>query len=356
MLGKRTDDFVFVDNFPNSTLSLTPTSSESLSDSSNENAPDIHQNNNSGFNLQAKNPNLLQQKKKRIIIYKDANLNESSEDESDDNDGRTKRHRRRGFKHQTNESYEATPGPKMFWTKDEDDLLISKVKEFGHRWSYISQFFPTRKPTNIMTHYKSIIVQNLSNEDRIKLEEDGDAIRKPIKQPWTEDEEKLLAEKVQELGCNWVKIKTFFPNRTASSISLHWSQKKKKQETISQPKERDSKPITWSKEEDELLLKLLKEHGVKWNELLPFFPNRSINGISQHWSSKLRPNVSVEELNEIMKHTNPCFNIEWNDANDQLLATKFKEIGPKWDELINFFPGVDARFLKDRWVKCSRFL
>ena len=39
------------------------------------------------------------------------------------------------------------------WTKEEDDLLIEKYKEFGSKWLQIQQYFPDRTDTNLKNRW-----------------------------------------------------------------------------------------------------------------------------------------------------------------------------------------------------------
>ena len=40
------------------------------------------------------------------------------------------------------------------WTKDDEQLLISKVEEFGHKWAKITTFFRGRSDINVKNHWK----------------------------------------------------------------------------------------------------------------------------------------------------------------------------------------------------------
>ena len=353
MLGKRNDDFIFEfnkgDSMNSSFMSTTASSPEFINDPLN----DKNKKDNSFAFLTTPNepPETI---KKKIIIYKDDDSDEDSIP-SDDEDGNHLHRNRKNRKDQI-EDLDRSNAPKVFWSQEEDDLLIEKVKEVGHCWSYISKFFPNRKPTNIMTHYKNMVAHKLTKEELdLIAAKDLDSPYKQTKKAWTEEEERLLTEKVQEYGNNWVKIKQFFPNRTESSISLHYSQRKKKQ-GITTYKTDDSKPNSWTEQEDELLISLLKEHGVRWAAIVPHFPNRSVNGISQHWNSRLRSTLSIDDLNLIMGKTNPNFKIVWHDGDDQLLADKVREYNQNWDEIMKFFPDTDLKFLKDRWITHGRLL
>ena len=39
------------------------------------------------------------------------------------------------------------------WTKEEEELLMSKVKEFGTKWKLLSSFFPGRTDINVKSRY-----------------------------------------------------------------------------------------------------------------------------------------------------------------------------------------------------------
>lgn len=39
------------------------------------------------------------------------------------------------------------------WSKDEDALLLDKLKEYGHCWKRVAQFFPSRTDINIKSRY-----------------------------------------------------------------------------------------------------------------------------------------------------------------------------------------------------------
>lgn len=52
----------------------------------------------------------------------------------------------------------------------------------------------------------------------------------------------------------------------------------------------------WSKEEDELLVKLYKENGSKWSIIQSYFPKRSSNSIKNRWYYFLRKEYSNDEI------------------------------------------------------------
>lgn len=61
------------------------------------------------------------------------------------------------------------------WTKEEDDLLREKYKEFGPKWAQISTFFNSRSDVNIKNRWASITVKktslNLDSENISPIDE-----------------------------------------------------------------------------------------------------------------------------------------------------------------------------------------
>ena len=43
------------------------------------------------------------------------------------------------------------------WSKEEEELLVRKVNEYGRKWKFITQFFPGRTDINIKNRYNCLI-------------------------------------------------------------------------------------------------------------------------------------------------------------------------------------------------------
>lgn len=90
--------------------------------------------------------------------------------------------------------------------------------------------------------------------------------QKKKKNMFTKEEDKKLIEVVEEYGDNdWGFISSFFENRTRRQCCERW--KKYLCPTVN--------VSSWSKEEDELLIKKYNENGPKWTFISKSFKNRT---------------------------------------------------------------------------------
>ena len=91
--------------------------------------------------------------------------------------------------------------PKTNWTRDEDALLTSVVKEHGaKRWNYIAEFIPGRTGKQCRERWMSHIAPNVRNDQ------------------WTEEEVELLIRLQAEFGNKWSKISRYFIDRPPNVV------------------------------------------------------------------------------------------------------------------------------------------
>lgn len=95
----------------------------------------------------------------------------------------------------------------------------------------------------------------------------------------------------------------------------------------------------FTKEEDETLKKLVASVGKDWEEICECMPGRNVRQIRDRWNNYLSPDVN---------------NSPFTSADDELLVSKFKEIGPKWVQMKQFFKGRSDTALKNRWLILER--
>jgi transposase-like protein len=174
------------------------------------------------------------------------------------------------YKKELNPSKEPKQAP---WTEEEEQRLVEKVNELGRKWSQIATFFD-RTPRAIEGHWEKIMYtgKNMSTK------------------PWTEEEETRLVEKVAEFGTKWTHIAQFF-ERTPKALERHWSKKMQK-ENKQVPHE---SPQPWSEEEELKLKEKVNELGTNWQAISQYF-NRTPGGIKLQWyRMKRRDGVIPEE-------------------------------------------------------------
>ncbi|XP_009779987.1 transcription factor MYB58 [Nicotiana tabacum] len=103
---------------------------------------------------------------------------------------------------------------------------------------------------------------------------------------WTPDEDRKLAAYVSKYGCwNWRQLPKFAGlARCGKSCRLRWL-------NYLQP---NIKRGNYTKEEDEIIMKLHAEIGNKWSVIAAHLPGRSDNDIKNHWHTSLKKRSTRE--------------------------------------------------------------
>ena len=227
---------------------------------------------------------------------------------------------------------------------------------------------------------------------------------------WTAEEDEMLLEKWKEFGSNWIKIQSFFPDRTKAAVSLHWNahlrdimlkQNKITQEDIaikgsarfikksstgsrrrrvqSEESEEETSPVShiperslfkWTSEEEDLLFELWKTHGDDWSTISDSFPERRKSTIINHWNNSLRPRLieegklageliekkTEEQIEEeearqkvIVKGDYINLRKPWLPEQDELLFEKWREKPDDWEYIVSFFQPRTINAVEQRW-------
>jgi hypothetical protein len=99
-------------------------------------------------------------------------------------------------------------------------------------------------------------------------------------------------------------------------------------------------PRNFERREDELLLDLVKQYGTdSWPTIAAALGNRTARQCRSRYVSFLAPGVN----------NNP-----WTADEDDLLKSKYDELGSKWAVLRQFFPGRTDLNIKNRFSFLSR--
>jgi hypothetical protein len=95
--------------------------------------------------------------------------------------------------------------PRKLFTSEEDENLIKVVEQFGlNSWAMVAEQLPGRTSRQCKERYFTYLCPSVK------------------KSPWTEEEDRLLCDKVAELGQRWSDIAKFFDGRTANSVKNRW--------------------------------------------------------------------------------------------------------------------------------------
>ena len=96
--------------------------------------------------------------------------------------------------------------------RSEDDLRLQQlVTQYGDRnWRFISSLMGNRSPRQCRERWENYINPYLN------------------KAPWTEEEDRLLEEKIKEYGQKWRTIVSYFHGRSKNSLKNRWFNIQKK--------------------------------------------------------------------------------------------------------------------------------
>ena len=105
------------------------------------------------------------------------------------------------------------------------------------------------------------------------------------KNAWTAEEDAMLARIIAEQGHgHWTKVAAHLPGRMGRQCRERWFN-----HLAPEVKKGD-----WSKEEDQLIVAAVREHGTKWSLIQKQLPGRSDNSIKNRYYSAIRKAQRLE--------------------------------------------------------------
>lgn len=103
---------------------------------------------------------------------------------------------------------------------------------------------------------------------------------------------------------------------------------------------RIQKRSKFTQDEDARLISLVEKHGASaWHAISEKMPGRNPRQCKERWFSYLCPGIRTDPF---------------TPEEDLLILSKYKEIGPKWVRMTQFFSGRTDTNLKNRYILLQR--
>ncbi|CAD8065839.1 unnamed protein product [Paramecium primaurelia] len=179
------------------------------------------------------------------------------------------------------------------------------------------------------------MVPNDSQLEHYEMEDDklsAKATSKKIqnRKIWSQKEDKLLERAIHELGTNWKEVAKHLYNRNPSQCAQRW----KRIKPVSQ-RSRHS----WSAEEDQQLLELVKIHKRNWGMIASIMNWRTGKQIRERFINKLNPEIRAEP---------------WSKEEDLIVMEAYQKYGSRWTEISKLLKGRPENMIKNRFYSFIR--
>jgi len=143
---------------------------------------------------------------------------------------------------------------------------------------------------------------------------------------WTAEEDEYFTKiMVENPNLNWTEVAGSFPGKTAQQVAERW-------EKVLNPTLIKG---SWTREEDETIIKFVQENGTKnWTKLSSLLPGRIGKQCRERWRNHLDPEVNRDP---------------WTNEEDAILIEMHESLGNQWVKIAEHIPGRSDNCVKNRW-------
>ncbi|CAD8049394.1 unnamed protein product [Paramecium sonneborni] len=146
------------------------------------------------------------------------------------------------------------------WDKNEDTILRQAYYEFKGNWRQIAAQLPGRNMNQCSQRWRRLNPQDNN------------------KKKWTYDDDQKIIQLVQKYNKNWAEIAKNFPEKSGKQIRERYLNKL----------DPNINWQAWTKDEDEIILTVFKQHGPKWSIASKQLKGRPENTVKNRFYSYIR--------------------------------------------------------------------
>lgn len=143
---------------------------------------------------------------------------------------------------------------------------------------------------------------------------------------WRKEEDELLCKlMINEERPNYAKFAEYFPGKTGQQVAERWDK-------VINP---DLVKGSWTRQEDEIIINYVKEHGPKdWRNLRTVLPGRIGKQCRERWRNHLDPSLNHSP---------------WTAEEDQKIIELHKQYGNHWVQISKMMVNRSDNSIKNRW-------